>query len=343
MSIYFDFETINELTGESYNYYRQQKEFTLNELSEYNGRNGNPAYVAIEGIVYDVSNEPVWNERKNKGITAGEDLTEQFNYYHGMDEILNNAPKIGVLTDDNYMNSRFNEYGNRQIKQNTSKFKPDDWIRYIDPLVSYAMRESNQQGSASRRAYQKYMLLGVLVGLGKTPQDAIRQVQEWQTTGASQILKGTGTTGTGATGGVGTGTTGTGSTMGTGTGSTMGTGTTGTGATTGTGTGTTGGTTGGTSSGFGGFGGNIGPGMGNIFGGFTPGTGTGVPYGGFGSSNTGTSAGTGTNTGVLGGASGGAGGGFGGIGGNAGSTSGGTGREVETTEDTDRRDRLYFD
>ena len=307
MSIYFDFETINELTGESYNYYRQQKEFTLNELSEYNGRNGNPAYVAIEGIVYDVSNEPVWNERKNKGITAGEDLTEQFNYYHGMDEILNNAPKVGVVTEDNDMDFGFNRRADRQIKQNTSKFKPDDWIRYIDPLVSYAMRESNQQGSASRRAYQKYMLLGVLVGLGKTPQDAIRQVQEWQTTGASQILKGTGTTGTG----------------------------------------TTGGTTGGTSSGFGGFGGNIGPGMGNIFGGFTPGTGTGVPYGGFGSSNTGTgtgtSAGTGTNTGVLGGASGGAGGGFGGIGGNAGSTSGGTGREVETTEDTDRRDRLYFD
>lgn len=330
MSIYFDFETINELTGESYNYYRQQKEFTLDELSQYNGRNGNPAYVAIEGIVYDVSNETVWNERKNKGITAGEDLTEQFNYYHGMYEILNNAPKIGVLTDDNYMNSRFNAYGNRLIKQNTSKFKPDDWIRYIDPLVSYAMRESNQQGSASRRAYQKYMLLGVLVGLGKTPQDAIRQVQEWQTTGASQILKGTGTTGTtgtGATGGGGTGTTGTGGTMGTG--STMGTGIT-------TGTGTTGGITGGTSSGFGGFGGNMGPGMGNIFGGFTPGTGTGNPYGG-------STIGTGTGTGVLGGAAGGAGGGFGGIGGNAGSTSGGAGREIETTDDTDRRDRLYFD
>lgn len=335
MSIYFDFETINELTGESYNYYRQQKEFTLNELSEYNGRNGNPAYVAIEGIVYDVSNEPVWSTKKYKGITAGEDLTEQFNYYHGMDEILTNAPKVGVLTEDNDMDFGFNARASRQIKQNTSKFKPDDWIRYIDPLVNYAMRESNQQGSTAKRAYQKYMLLGVLVGLGKTPQDAIRQVQEWQTTGISQILKGTATTtGTGATGGTETGATGS-----TGTGTTGSNGTTGTVATSGNAIPT------GANSGYGNFGGNMPPGMGNIFGGFIPGTGTGVPYGGFGGSNTGTgtSAGTGTNTGVLGGASGGAGGGFGGIGGNAGSTSGGTGREVETTEDTDRRDRLYFD
>ncbi|PRR83455.1 hypothetical protein CLVI_10040 [Clostridium vincentii] len=33
MSIYFDFKTINELIGD--NYYREQKEFTLEELSQY--------------------------------------------------------------------------------------------------------------------------------------------------------------------------------------------------------------------------------------------------------------------------------------------------------------------
>ena len=53
MSIYFDFKTINELTGN--NYYRQLKEFTLEDLSQYNGSNGSPAYVAMEGIVYDIS------------------------------------------------------------------------------------------------------------------------------------------------------------------------------------------------------------------------------------------------------------------------------------------------
>jgi Predicted heme/steroid binding protein len=33
----------------------KMKQFTLEELKQYNGENGQPAYVAIDGIVYDVS------------------------------------------------------------------------------------------------------------------------------------------------------------------------------------------------------------------------------------------------------------------------------------------------
>lgn len=314
MSIYFDFKTISELTGDNNNFYRQQKEFNLDELAQYDGKNGKAAYVAIEGIVYDVSNEPVWSQENHMGITAGEDLTEQFNSCYGMDQILKNAPKIGVLAGDSDMNFGFS----RQVKQNTSKFKPDDWIRYIDPLVSYAMRDSNQQGAAARRLYQKYIILGVLVGLGKTPQESINQLQQWQTTGASQILKSTvtgATTGTtGITGGqtTGTGTTGGMETVGGIGGTTGATGglggqTTGTGITGEMGTiGGSGGTTGTT----GGFGGTT-SGIGSI-GGF--GTGTGTP------GTTGQSSGTGTSGGY------------------------GTGRNTEeTTDNLVRRDRLYFD
>ena len=96
---------------------------------------------------------------------------------------------------------------NRQVKQDTSKFTPDDWIRYIAPLVTYALRETTQ-GMDTKRAYQKFILLGVLVGLGKTPQEAISQVQEWQNTGASQLLKSGTSTGSAATSGnIGTGVT----------------------------------------------------------------------------------------------------------------------------------------
>ena len=98
MSIYFDFKTINELTGN--NYYRQQKEFTLEDLAQYDGSNGNPAYVAIEGIVYDLSNSSALGGGTHFGLTAGQDLTEQFNSCHGIMNILNNAPKVGILIDD---------------------------------------------------------------------------------------------------------------------------------------------------------------------------------------------------------------------------------------------------
>ncbi|OOM31848.1 cytochrome b5-like heme/steroid binding domain protein [Clostridium beijerinckii] len=221
MSIYFDLKTINELTGN--NSFRQPKELTLDDLSQYDGRGGKPAYVAIEGVVYDVSNESNWSGGTHHGLNAGQDLTDQFNSCHGMMKILNNAPKVGILVDDNNMrdmNFDINENMKRQVKQNTSNFRPDDWIRYIEPIVSYSLNDTSQgaglQGVGARRSYQKAILLGVLVGLGKTPQEAITQVQQWQNTGATTLLGGPSTggttgggTGTGGTTGGGTGTGGT--------------------------------------------------------------------------------------------------------------------------------------
>lgn len=334
MSIYFDFKTINELTG--FNAYRQQKEYTLEELAQYNGSSGRPAYVAIEGIVYDVSNQEDWDEGMHFGIMAGRDLSDQFYSCHGIAQILKNAPKVGTLLDEddmddmngmnnmndmNNMNRYYITPMNRQVaQQDTSKFTPDDWIRYITPLVTYALREPSQ-GMNSQRIYQKAILMGVLVGLGRSPQEAINQVQQWQNSGESQLLKGgTGTTGTGTgtTGGMGTGGgtgigTGTTGGMGAGGGTGIGTGTTGgmgTGGGTGTGTGTTGGmgTAGsmGTGAGTGGMGtvGGIGTGIGTT-GGFGAGTGTGASGGTMGTGggtgiggSMGTGGGTGGNTGT---------------------------------------------
>ncbi|OOM16812.1 cytochrome b5-like heme/steroid binding domain protein [Clostridium saccharobutylicum] len=329
MSIYFDFKTIRELVDNEQ--YREQKKFTLDELSQYDGSNGKPAYVSVNGIVYDVSKEGSWSGGTHHGIFAGKDLTNQLNSCHGMAEILDNAPIVGILSDNYDVNDFFMSM-NRQAKQDTSKFTPDDWIRYITPLVSYALRESNQstmgtqgstmgtqgstmgtQGTDMQRLYQRITLMGVLVGLGKTPQEAINQVQNWQNSGASQLLKG----GMGTTTGGGMGTT-TGGGMGTTTGG--GTGTTtggGTGTTTGGGTGTT---TGG-STGTGGFG----PGSGMGAGGF--GTGTG----GFGSGSGMGAGGFGTGTGSFGSGSG--------MG-----TGGSTGTNTRNGSSTvNKRNRLYYE
>ncbi len=54
------------------------KEFTLDELAEFDGRDGRPAYVAYEGTVYDVSESAMWGEGDHEGMhQAGADLTEE--------------------------------------------------------------------------------------------------------------------------------------------------------------------------------------------------------------------------------------------------------------------------
>ncbi|GAA0076508.1 hypothetical protein UT300005_08860 [Clostridium sp. CTA-5] len=176
MSVYFDVETIRELIKDNY---REQREFTLEELAQYNGKNGNPAYVAIEGIVYDVSGKSVWDNGEHFGLTAGKDLTEQFKSCHGMPKFLSTLPKVGILKKNNRIS--------RSEMKDKSKLTPDDWVRYITPLVNRELAEA-KAGINPEHLYQEFILAGVLVGLGKDPQEAIEQVEEWEKTGVSQLL-----------------------------------------------------------------------------------------------------------------------------------------------------------
>lgn len=77
--------------------FRQQREFTMEELSYYDGSSGRPAYVAVNGIVYDVSNDPTWGGGSHFGLIAGKDLTPQFNGCHGAIQTLSKLPQVGVL------------------------------------------------------------------------------------------------------------------------------------------------------------------------------------------------------------------------------------------------------
>ena len=51
-------------------------ELTLDQLKQYDGKNGNPAYVAVDGIIYDVTNVAKWKNGDHNGYSAGNDLTD---------------------------------------------------------------------------------------------------------------------------------------------------------------------------------------------------------------------------------------------------------------------------
>jgi predicted heme/steroid binding protein len=75
----------------------EQKRFTLQELSKYDGKGGNPAYVAVNGIVYDVTNNSAWAAATHFGLTAGKDLTNEFVSCHAGQPILSKLKVVGKL------------------------------------------------------------------------------------------------------------------------------------------------------------------------------------------------------------------------------------------------------
>jgi predicted heme/steroid binding protein len=178
----FKFKPINELIDN--NYYNRQKQFTLEELSQYDGSDKKSAYVAVDGIVYDVSKVAAWSGGSHFGFKAGKDLTKEFNSHHGMKEILSNIPKVGVLSE--------NKKGRivsmtRQTLADTYDFSPDEWIQYITPLVDDALEEADG-GVRLEHLFQKYIMIGILVGQGRTFQEAIDEIEEWENTGIANLL-----------------------------------------------------------------------------------------------------------------------------------------------------------
>ena len=73
--------------------------FTPEQLSQYDGQNGNPAYVAVDGVVYDVTDVPQWLGGLHNGHAAGQDLSEAMSSSPHGKAVLDMLPVVGTLQD----------------------------------------------------------------------------------------------------------------------------------------------------------------------------------------------------------------------------------------------------
>ncbi len=74
------------------------KTFTAEELGQFNGKAGKPAYIAYNGKVYDVTKSDLWtNGEHQESHEAGKDLTAELADAPHMDEVFRNFPVVGVL------------------------------------------------------------------------------------------------------------------------------------------------------------------------------------------------------------------------------------------------------
>jgi len=78
------------------------KEFTEEELARYNGKNGNPVYVAYKGKVYDVSTSFLWKDGTHQVLhKAGADLADALEQAPHSGDVLEKFPVVGILHSAN--------------------------------------------------------------------------------------------------------------------------------------------------------------------------------------------------------------------------------------------------
>jgi len=82
------------------------KVFTSKELAKFTGKNGQPAFVAVDGVVYDVSGSRFFQNGVHsvceEDSTAGQDLSEEMSEApKGMREMLLRFPVVGTMAGAN--------------------------------------------------------------------------------------------------------------------------------------------------------------------------------------------------------------------------------------------------
>jgi predicted heme/steroid binding protein len=74
------------------------RKFDLESLSQFNGKGGQPCYIAYKNRVFDVSGSKLWDTGSHmKRHSAGRDLTADIQAAPHGPEMLDRYPEVGTL------------------------------------------------------------------------------------------------------------------------------------------------------------------------------------------------------------------------------------------------------
>ncbi len=78
----------------------EDKVFDKTSLKEYDGRKGNPLYVAVDGVVYDISDRKLLRGEFRRVLRPGRDSTRMIKRDPKLMDEIKNLPIVGTYNDE---------------------------------------------------------------------------------------------------------------------------------------------------------------------------------------------------------------------------------------------------
>lgn len=93
---------------------------------------------------------------------------------------------FGTVQASKSSSTPVNNNSNKEV--NVFGMTPDEWIMHTEYLVNEGL-EDVKRGINATHILQEFILMGVLVGKGYSPEKAYETVEEWERTGESKLLQ----------------------------------------------------------------------------------------------------------------------------------------------------------
>ncbi len=74
--------------------------FTAEELAQYDGKDGRPMYLSVDGLVYDMTGVGAWSKGEHRGGKIGTDITARIKGAPHGKGVLSKRPVVGKLVSE---------------------------------------------------------------------------------------------------------------------------------------------------------------------------------------------------------------------------------------------------
>ncbi len=117
----------------------EMMEFDLETLSMYNGVDMDKMYIAVKGIVYDVTDDDAWSTGEHNGYMVGKDITDGFMLSPHSEALLTDMVKIGTLVVDEFSLEELSMYNG--VDMDTMYIAVDGIVYDVTGVAGWASGE----------------------------------------------------------------------------------------------------------------------------------------------------------------------------------------------------------